>query len=240
MASTITNYSSAINVNFPVPGADNDSQGFRTNYTKIKSALSVASTEISALQLATTNTADLVLNNYTSSELFNLGTSLDDGTVVFLTDIDKPVYYKNSSDTWHTFAGTSGTSVTLGGSTVVENTAEYTGNVYAETLNVTSKVLLDSSQSLPNTGTVSLTAISSYFTTTELSSATLAVGIAGQIKTFMMIGDEGDMIISVDQAGWKSSITTGTITFNNIGDGCTLQYVNDRWYCIGQNGVSFG
>ena len=104
MASTITNYSSAINVNFPVAGADNDSQGFRTNYTKIKSALEVASAEISALQLVTTNPSNLVLNNYTKSELFNLGT-LDDGSVVFLTsEYNKPVY--SSGGTWYTMTGT--------------------------------------------------------------------------------------------------------------------------------------
>lgn len=105
MASTITNYSSAIVVEFPIAGADNDSQGFRTNYTKIKSALEVASTEISALQLVTTNPTNLVLNNYTPSELFNLG-ELDDGTMVFLTTgYFKPVY--SSSGTWYTMTGTS-------------------------------------------------------------------------------------------------------------------------------------
>ena len=86
MASNISTYSGAINVNFPIAGADNDSQVFRTNYSKIQSALDVASDEISALQLVTTNPSNLVLNNYTPSELFNLGTSLDDGTMVFLTD----------------------------------------------------------------------------------------------------------------------------------------------------------
>ena len=105
MSSTITNYSNAIVVEFPIAGADNDSQGFRTNYTKIKSALEVAGTEISALQLVTTNTANLVLNNYTPSELFNLG-ALDDGAMVFLTTgYFKPVY--SSSGTWYTMTGTS-------------------------------------------------------------------------------------------------------------------------------------
>jgi hypothetical protein len=105
MASTITNYSSTINADFPIPGADNDSQGFRTNYTKIKSALAVASDEISALQLVTTNPANLILNSYTKSELFNLG-SLDDGTIVFLTsEYHKPVY--SNGGVWYTMTGTS-------------------------------------------------------------------------------------------------------------------------------------
>ena len=51
MSSTITNYSSLINTNFPVAGQDNDSQGFRSNFASIHSALSIASDEVSALQL---------------------------------------------------------------------------------------------------------------------------------------------------------------------------------------------
>ena len=51
MSSTITNYSNAINVNYPIPGQDNDSQGFRTNFSKIQSALNFAGGEITALQV---------------------------------------------------------------------------------------------------------------------------------------------------------------------------------------------
>jgi hypothetical protein len=55
----------------------------------------------------------------------------------------------------------------------------------------------------------------------------------------MMVADGGDMVITVSNAGWKAS-GTGTITFNDIGDGCTLQYINNKWFCVGQNGVTFG
>jgi hypothetical protein len=54
----------------------------------------------------------------------------------------------------------------------------------------------------------------------------------------MMVEDLGDMVITVTNAGWKSS-GTGTITFGDIGDGVLLQYVNSKWFCIGQNGVTF-
>jgi hypothetical protein len=47
------------------------------------------------------------------------------------------------------------------------------------------------------------------------------------------------MVITVTNAGWKTS-GTGTITFNDIGDSCVLQYVNSKWYAIGANGVVFG
>jgi hypothetical protein len=54
----------------------------------------------------------------------------------------------------------------------------------------------------------------------------------------MMVGDGGDMVITVTNAGWKSS-GTGTMTFDTIGDACTLQYVASKWFCIGNNGVVF-
>lgn len=58
MASTITQYSNLININFPVPGEDNDSQGFRTNFAKIQNALSVASQEITNVQVNAVNLSD--------------------------------------------------------------------------------------------------------------------------------------------------------------------------------------
>jgi hypothetical protein len=50
--------------------------------------------------------------------------------------------------------------------------------------------------------------------------------------------DAGDMVITVTNAGWKSS-GTGTITFDAIGDACTLQYIGGKWFCIGNNGATF-
>ena len=51
MTSSVTNYSSLINTSFPVPGADNDTQGFRDNFGNIAKALTTASMEISDLQV---------------------------------------------------------------------------------------------------------------------------------------------------------------------------------------------
>jgi hypothetical protein len=51
MASTITNFSSSIDAQFPVPGQDNDTQGFRNNFGNIKNALDIAASEISDLQV---------------------------------------------------------------------------------------------------------------------------------------------------------------------------------------------
>lgn len=70
------NYS-AINTAYPVAGVDNNSQGFRDNFTAISTGLSTAKTEISALQQNTVLTQDLatssipVVNNLLGSTISN-------------------------------------------------------------------------------------------------------------------------------------------------------------------------
>jgi hypothetical protein len=51
VSSTVTNYSNQINVNFPVAGEDNDSQGFRSNFSRIQTAFSTAAKELTELQI---------------------------------------------------------------------------------------------------------------------------------------------------------------------------------------------
>jgi len=87
-------------------------------------------------------------------------------------------------------------------------------------------------------GAINLTTTATYFSTTGAATATLAAGYNGQIKTVMMLADSGDMVVTVTNAGWKTS-GTGTITFNDIGDAVTLQYINSKWFCIGNNGTVF-
>lgn len=103
---------------------------------------------------------------------------------------------------------------------------------------VTGQLLLSSSENLTTGSSVNLAVTASYFSTSGASTATLGTGTTGQIKTFMMLADGGDMVITVTNAGWQSS-GTGTITFDNIGDGCTLQYITSKWFCVGNNGAIF-
>lgn len=95
-----------------------------------------------------------------------------------------------------------------------------------------------SSEDLAPSAAASLAVATSYFSTSGAETATLAPGVAGQIKVFAMYADSGDMVITVTNAGWKTS-GTGTITFDTIGDACTLQYINNKWFCIGNNGCVF-
>jgi hypothetical protein len=96
----------------------------------------------------------------------------------------------------------------------------------------------NSSEDLAAASAASLAVTASYFSTAGAETATLAAGVEGQIKTFAMRATLGNMVITVTNAGWKTS-GTGTITFDTIGDACTLQYINGRWFCIGNNGVAF-
>jgi hypothetical protein len=64
----------------------------------------------------------------------------------------------------------------------------------------------------------------------------LAAGVEGQIKVFALYADSGDMTITVANPAWGAP---GTIRFNDVGDACTLQYINGRWFCIGNNGALF-
>ena len=94
----------------------------------------------------------------------------------------------------------------------------------------------NSSEDLAPAGAANLALTTSYFSTAAAETATLAAGVNGQIKTFVMYLQSGDMVITVANPGWGGG---GTITFNATGEACTLQYINSKWFCIGNNGCVF-
>jgi hypothetical protein len=102
----------------------------------------------------------------------------------------------------------------------------------------TGALSMNSSETVSSGGTANLQVYATLFSTTGASTLTLPAGTAGLQKTFVMVADGGDMVMTVTNAGWKTS-GTGTITFNDIGDCCTLYYINSKWYCIGNNGTVF-
>jgi len=67
----------AINTTYPVAGQDNDSQGFRDNFTAIQAGLATAKSEITTLQSNSVLVADLatsttpVVNNLLGSTISN-------------------------------------------------------------------------------------------------------------------------------------------------------------------------
>lgn len=146
-----------------------------------------------------------------------------------------------------TSVGVSSSTLTVTGSPVVSagtisvelpSTISLSGNITGGNLVTSGRLILNGSEDLADAAAANLLLTATYFSTAAAETGTLAAGTEGQIKTFMMYADSGDMVITVTNAGWKTS-GTGTMTFNDIGDGCTLQYVNSKWFCIGNNGVVF-
>jgi hypothetical protein len=135
-----------------------------------------------------------------------------------------------------TSVGLTSTSLTISSSPVT-TTGTITINLPSNVV-VTGQLILNGSEDLADAGAVNLAVTASYFSTSVASTATLGAGTSGQIKTFMMLADGGDMVITVTNAGWQSS-GTGTMTFGNIGDACTLQYITSKWFCVGNNGAVF-
>jgi len=90
----------SISTTYPVAGQDNNSQGFRDNFTNISAALATAKAEITALQTNTVLTVDLatsttpVTNNLLGSTLNNgkyvnlNGVFFNGGTIAVSANID--------------------------------------------------------------------------------------------------------------------------------------------------------
>lgn len=279
---------------YPVAGQDNDSQGFRDNFTNIKTNFTFAAQEITDLQSKAVLKAALtgtVLNNdmggsiLSNAQLQDMGeTRVALGTVAGAQTINYaagPYYTLTTSgpvsiaftnfpasgvlgrvrlritvaSTAHTL--TLPSAVSVGTSNIqglVSNVItfnqtgtyefEFETNDGGTTITIIDlnrnldPMYLPSSEDLANGQAANLALTTSYFSTSGAETGTLAAGVAGQVKVFAMFADSGDMVITVTNAGWKSS-GTGTITFNDIGDACTLMYINSKWFCIGNNGCSF-
>lgn len=275
---------------YPVAGQDNDSQGFRDNFTNIKTNFTYAASEITDIQnkavFKTALSGSTLNNNMDNNILSNvqfievsypkevLGT-----TATATLDFAASSYYTLTTSgttsisftNWPAAGQTasirvqvtaaSGTALSLPAAVSVgtSNLQGYASNTLS--FNRTSvyeyefetsdggatisifdlnqnrdPMYLPSSEDLANAAAVDLTKTTSYFTTTGAETATMAAGTKGQIKTLIMAGYAGNMVITVTNKGWTG---TGTITFSAVGQACTLQYINSKWYCVGNNGCAF-
>ena len=288
-----------IDGSYPVAGQDNNSQGFRDNFTNIKVNFQYAEEEINDLEsnailkaaltgstldnnmgnntiyavnlndvsttrIAAAGTSGAVTLNYASGQYQTVAPSTGSITLDF-TNFPASGYFGSLRVaiivTNTTFTVTLPAAVTLGttgiqglsggvitfnstgtfvfdfstsdgGTTITINDETRANNVLVNPL------FLSVSEDLGASAAASLTKTTSFFTTSAAETATLAAGSDGQVKVFAMVADGGDMVITVTNAGWKSS-GTGTITFDAIGDACTLMYTSSKWFCIGNNGVTF-
>ena len=289
---------------YPIAGQDNNSQGFRDNFTNTKLNFTYAATEITALQdnailkgpltvggtvdnnMGGTLIYDAVIQDFSATRV-DLGTVSGTCTVNYASGHYQTVVINSgitvaftsnwppSSQGWIILAvsATAGNTMTLpaavgigdsaasirgiqgisgqvitfketgtyefqfhsydGGSTIYLSELSRPRNRWMNPLFVTS------SEDLADAAAVSLTTFNSYFSTNAGETTTLAAGAEGQIKVFNAVNvASGNMVITVTNAGWQSS-GTGTITFPTRGSSAILQYVNSKWFCIGNNGATF-
>jgi hypothetical protein len=289
---------SAINPNnidgaYPVAGQDNNSQGFRDNFTNTKTNFQYAKDEITDLQnkavLKAALTGGSLNNDMLGSILSNaqlqdmsetrvaLGTLSGSVTINYAAGSLQTVVTNGSislaftnfppagaagtvavtvtvSSTAHTLTLPAAVSVnntgiqglaanvitfaSTGTYTFVFTTSDGGSTITVNQTNQRITPFNATAEDLVASAAASLALTASYFSTSGAETATLAAGVAGQIKTFAMFATMGNMVITVTNAGWKTS-GTGTMTFDTIGDACTLQYINNKWFCIGNNGVTF-
>lgn len=286
-----------IDTAYPVAGQDNDSQGFRDNFTNIKSNFEFAENEIEDLQ------SKVILKSALT------GTSLDNdmsGAIISAATLKDP---RESVDTLGTITGTATVNVadapyqtvtTSGSITLAFNGWPSSGHSkvrvaitiantsHTVTLPVAVDRGLEAIRGLENqiitfgsAGTyefefstinggssiaiqdlnrstfsansieqdpvesgdstipdVNLSYLGTWVTTSggpgELN---LGAGYEGQLKSFALTADNGDCVINIASAGWNAG-SSGTVTLNDIGDGCILQYMNSSWFVVGNNGCT--
>jgi hypothetical protein len=292
-----------IDTTYPVAGQDNDSQGFRDNFTNIKTNFEYAETEIDDLQakgiFKSALTGTTLDNDMAGALVENMKTQGFRGTRIALGSVTGSTAIDYAAGQWYTV--TTGGSITLafsnipsagnaswfnvritvaniahtvtlpaavGASAAAQSvvgiqgiasnvitfaetgtyefefhtddggTAIYLSELTRPRNKLVNPIQLTGSEDLAASGAASLTLTSSYFTTAAAETSTLAAGVEGQVKVLAMVGDGGDMVTTVTNAGWKAS-GTGTITFDTIGDAVTLMYINSKWFCIGNNGGTF-
>jgi hypothetical protein len=168
------------------------------------------------------------------------------------TSVPSPINDYTTGVTRNGTVGTAGAYVDI---LITENTPNtlylYAEQIVVDTSNVGGSVKIQKtvnqtyagSEDLAAGAAAKLTRTASYFTTSAAETATLAAGTEGQIKVFAMTATAedsslGDMVITVTNPGWKNA-ATGTVTFADRGDACTLQYINNKWFCIGNNRAVF-
>lgn len=278
---------------YPVAGQDNNSQGFRDNFTNTSINFQYAAQEITDLQnnavLKSALVGTTLNNDMQGSVLSNAQLQDMSQTVVVLGTVSGAVTVNYTLGSYQTLttngavslafsnfsaAGTASTVVVqvtvasvahtlqlpaavsvnsrgIQGLNTSTNTITFAATgVYSFqfvtnnggttiTVSEVNKQLQpfnNSSEDLSSAASANLAVTTSYFSTVTSETATLAAGVNGQIKVFAMYEHSGNMVITVTNAGWGGA---GTITFNATGQACTLQYINGKWFCIGNNGATF-
>lgn len=285
-----------INGAYPVAGQDNNSQGFRDNFTNTKTNFQYAADEITDLQnkvvLKAALTGTTLNNNMQGSTISNVNLLAATGNVVALGTLTGTVTLDFDAGSYQTL--TTNGPVTIGFSNLpnsgvvgsitlqvdivnTSHTVTFPAAVSVNTtgiqgLNTSTNVLTvaatgmysftfstsnggttinitetnkelqplnNSSETISANSTVSLAATSSVVTSSSNLVLVLPAGVSGQTKVLAYgNASTGNTLVTVVNAGWKSS-GNGTANLHTTGSAATFQYVDSKWYCIGNNGVTF-
>lgn len=278
---------------YPVAGQDNDSQGFRDNFTNIKTNFTFAAAEITDLQnkavLKSALTGTTLNNNMGGSILSNaqlqnisvtrvpLGTT--SGTIT-LNYVAGPYYTVTTSGSLTVAfsnlpaAGTVGVlrlqvNVTSTAHTItlpaavtvgVSNLQGYSANVISfnqtgvfefefetsdggSTISIfdlnrnRDPIFLPSAETITGNANLSLAVTTSVITTSDNITGNLAAGSAGQIK-ILAYGNAsaGNCLVTVTNSAWGGS---NLANLSAVGSAATFQYIDSKWFCVGNNGVTF-
>lgn len=163
---------------------------------------------------------------------------LSPGTYITITDngnaTTNPITVKVKSDVSHTINGDSGVDAQR----IINGSYNTTVFVFDGVSNWTYVPYgYNGSDLAVQDGNISLSTSVSYLETSGSTDYALGVGEEGQVKVLVMTADTGDAIVTVTNAGWPGS---PTIIFDNLGDAATLQYIDSKWYVVGNSGCEIG
>jgi hypothetical protein len=287
-----------IDTAYPIAGQDNDSQGFRDNFTNIKSNFQFAEQEIDDLQakvlLKSALTGTVLDNDMSGALLLNpkfqgvrytrVLTTATTGSINI--DLSAGSYYQignisgnislaftnppsagnfaewevqvNVVNTDYTVTIPSAVSVgnvniqgisnnvvsfretgvytfrfttSNGGSTVTVEDLERPRNRF------TNPLFLSAPELFAANGNVSLNSSTTVFTQADDIVGNLSAGQLGQVK-ILAYGNTsaGNTLITVTNAAWGGS---NIANLSAVGSACTMQWVNSKWFVVGNNGVTF-
>jgi len=132
--------------------------------------------------------------------------------------------------------GTGATAATGTGNVVLANTPTLTTpNIgVATATSVATGPVFGTIQSLSGPGAVNITSLTTAFTSSGTGDAlTLADGAAGQFKNIVYVAQ-----VAGADTGILTPANFGngtTITFNNVGDSCQLQFIGTNWWIVSLN-----
>jgi hypothetical protein len=282
---------------YPVAGQDNNSQGFRDNFTNTKTNFQYASEEITDLQnkavLKSALTGSVLNNNMNGSILSNvqlqdasqtrvaLGTlggsitlnyaagsyqTVTTSGAISLNFINFPpagaqgllILQVTISNIAHTLTlpaavsqGLTGIQGIVGQIITFAQTGtynfEFTTSDGGSTVTLqdlsrplsfyTNPLFLAVPDTFAGTGNVSLTSTTTLFGSSANVTGNLLAGSVGQIKILAYSNTSiGNTQITVTNAAWGGS---NIANLSAVGSACTLQWIGAKWFCVGNNGVTF-